>query len=122
MYRRIAILIVAMAVLVPTPAYATGSLPRGTYNCYYWDAAFGGLIYSNFDLKIRRDNRYAFVSGDDVLGRPGRYRHSTDGRRIRFPNGYLHGRFRGGHYINPSGHTISLESLTNEGFEYLCSN
>ena len=103
------------AVMIPAaPASAHGRLPTGRYYCYQYINAV--TSYSYFDLHIRPNNRYAFMTGDERVGSAGRFRHVAGTRRIRFVSGYLHTQgFKGTHKRSPGDQTIRITLPVNNG-------
>lgn len=121
MRRRSLSFIVALAVsaiLLPAPSLAHQSLRTGRYEC--WLTAI--TQYSNYDLKIRSGNRYAFTLDDEAVGKPGAFVH--DGRRIRFTSGYLKRKgYTGRHLVDDDAYNTHLIYLFKNGeMKYDCNN
>src|SRR5688572_14152821 len=118
-WRRMATAVGLAGVLVlpATPASAHGRLPLGVYPCYE-NTDGTGLRYSYFDLHLKPDKRYVFKTGDERVGRAGRFTHTSAGR-IRFRTGYLASEgFKGEHQRRPGDHTLVLTKAVNGGTAY----
>lgn len=89
---RVLVCTTLLAVLLPVgTASAHERLPVNQYKCFKFTAA--GEVYTDRDLFVREQKRYAFKNGDgDVLGSPGEFRHPSDTNRIIFTSGYLDNR------------------------------
>ncbi|MDQ3939748.1 MAG: hypothetical protein M3238_00160 [Actinomycetota bacterium] len=106
------------ALLLPLPSFAHSSLRRGRYEC--WLSAIAQ--YSNFDLKIRSGNRYAFTLDDEAVGSPGKFAH--EGRKIRFTSGYLKRKgYVGQHFAYDDAYNTHVINLYKNGeLVYDCNN
>ncbi|MBK5227470.1 MAG: hypothetical protein JJE05_03080 [Actinobacteria bacterium] len=105
-------------LLLPMPSSAHSSLRKGRYECWLSEIT----QYSNYDLKIKAGNKYAFTLDDETVGKAGKFVH--DGKKLRFTSGYLKEEgYKGKHAaLDDTYNTHMVYLYKNGDLKYDCNN